>query len=82
MESEQPAAYVPPVVDESRDIDLWWGDLVLGMLTLPLLFWALMYAVTGGEKMVATRAARLKMYGVLLVIEAIIIAGIVYVVVR
>jgi hypothetical protein len=74
--------YAPPVVDESRDIEFWWVDVVLGIITLPLLFWALMYAVTGAEKIVATREARLKLYGVLLVLEAIIAAIIVYAVTR
>ena len=76
------SAYVPPVVDESRDIEFWWGDVVLGIITLPLLFWAMMYAVTGGEKMVATRKARLKLYAVLLVLEALIAAFVIYAVTR
>lgn len=70
--------YVPPVVDEASDIDLGPLDIVFGILTLPLLFWALMYAVSGNEAMYATRARRMKVYLVLLAIEVVMIAGIVW----
>lgn len=66
--------YVPPVVDESADIDFGPLDVVFGLLTLPLLFWALMYAVTGAEGMVATRRARMKLYLWLLAAELAIVA--------
>lgn len=77
---EQPAsgAYVPPVVDEASDIDLGPLDIVFGILTLPLLFWALMYAVSGNEAMYATRAGRMKVYLVLLAIEIVLVLGIVW----
>ena len=80
--NEVPRPYPEPVVDESRDFDIGAVDVVLGILTLPLLFWALMYAVTGAERMVATRQARLKLYAVLLVLEALIVGAILLLVLR
>lgn len=59
-------------LDESRDLDIGPLDWVLGALTLPLLFWALMYAVTGGEGMFATRRGRYRLYAVLLAIEVLV----------
>lgn len=67
-----------PNVDESRDFDLGVVDVVLGILTLPLLFWALMYAVTGAEHVVATRSARMRLYLVLLAIEVVIAVALVW----
>jgi hypothetical protein len=67
-------SYVPPVVDEARDFDIGPLDIILGVLTLPLLLFAIQYAVSGSEKLLATPQARLKVYGVLLVLEAIILA--------
>ena len=72
----------PIDVDESRDFDIGPLDVVLGILTLPLLFWALMYAVTGAERIVATRAARYRLYAVLLALEVVIAAAIVWWVTR
>ncbi len=63
-------------IDESEGFDIGPVDWILGFLTMPLLFWALMYAVTGGEGMFATRAARMRLYVVLLVLEALIVVGI------
>jgi len=69
-----PDPYVPPVVDEGSGIDLGPMDVVFGILTLPLLFWALMYAVSGAERIVATPRARMKLYLWLLGIELVIAA--------
>lgn len=69
-------------VDETRDLDIGVVDVVLGILTLPLLFWVLMYAVTGGERIIATRAARHRLYAVLLAIEVVIAGGIAWWLVR
>lgn len=66
----------PIAVDESQDFDIGFLDVVLGIVTLPLLFWALMYAVTGAERIVATRAARYRLYAVLLAVELVIAAAI------
>ena len=68
-------------IDESQDLDIGPVDIVLGLLTLPLLFWATLYAVSGHERIYATRAARLKLYLVLLAIEIVIVLGIVWIVV-
>lgn len=65
-------------VDESKDFDIGPLDWVLGFLTMPLLFWALMYAVTGGEGMFATRAGRYRLYAVLLALEVLIVLGLVW----
>lgn len=62
-------------VDESQDLDLRPIDFVLGFLTLPLLFWATLYAVTGHERLYATAAARMRLYLVLLAIEVVIVAA-------
>lgn len=59
-------------LDESQDFDIGPLDWVLGVLTMPLLFWVLMYAVTGGEWIFATRHSRYRLYAVLLVLEAVI----------
>jgi hypothetical protein len=67
----------PQLVDEARDWEIGPLDIVLGVLTFPLLMWVLQYAFTGSEKIVATRASRLRLYLVLLVAEAAIVAGIV-----
>lgn len=72
----------PIDVDEERDFDIGPLDIVLGILTLPLLFWTLMYAVTGAEKIVATRSARYRLYAVLLAIELLIVGVIVWWVTR
>lgn len=62
----------PPTttIDESQDLDIGAVDIVLGIVTLPLLFWAALYAVSGHERLYATRSARLRLYVVLLTIEA------------
>lgn len=62
-------------LDESRDFDIGPLDWALGILTLPLLPWVMMYAVTGGEWLFATRAVRYRLYGVLLAAEGVIGAG-------
>lgn len=56
-------------LDESQDFDIGPLDWLLGVLTMPLLFWVLMYAVTGGEWIFATRQTRYRLYAVLLVVE-------------
>lgn len=68
----------PINVDESTDFDIGAADILLGILTLPLLFWALMYAVTGAEQIVATRRARYRLYAVLLVLEVLIAIALVW----
>ena len=65
-------------LDEAHDLDIGPLDWILGVLTMPLLFWALMYAVTGGEGMFATRAARYRLYAVLLVLEVLIALALVW----
>ncbi|MCW2925333.1 MAG: hypothetical protein JWM98_2737 [Thermoleophilia bacterium] len=59
-------------VDDDRDFDIGFADVVLGVLTLPLLFWFLMYVVTGGERFVATPQARMRVYAWLLAIEVVL----------
>lgn len=68
----------PIEVDESRDWDIGPIDIVLAALTFPLLLWVLQYAFTGSERIVATRGARYRLYAVLLVIEAVLAAIIVW----
>ncbi|MCW2949157.1 MAG: hypothetical protein JWN41_170 [Thermoleophilia bacterium] len=80
--STSDASYVPPLVDESKGVDLGPLDIVLGVLTLPLLLFAIQYAVSGSEALLATRAARLKVYGVLLTVELIVAAAILTLVFR
>jgi hypothetical protein len=65
-------------IDESSEFGFGALDVILGIVTLPLLFWALMYAVTGHERMYATRAARLRLYLVLLAIEAVLVVTLVW----
>jgi hypothetical protein len=65
-------------VDEARDFDIGPLDWVLALLTFPLLFWVLMYAVTGGEAIFATRRARYRLYAVLLAIEVVLVVGLVW----
>lgn len=62
-------------IDESSDLDLGAVDVVLSALTLPLLFWVAMYAVTGHERLYATREARLRLYLLLLGIEAVLVTA-------
>lgn len=69
-------------IDESLDLDLGPVDVVLGIITLPLLFWATLYAVSGHERIYATREARLRLYRFLLAIEVVIVAGVLLVVLR
>jgi hypothetical protein len=64
----------PALAEEPLGLDLGPSDIVFGVLTLPLLPWALMYAVTGHEELYATRAGRMRVYVVLLVLEVLIIA--------
>jgi len=78
----EPRPYPEPSVDESRDFDIGPADIVLGIITFPLLMWVLQYAFTGSERIIATRASRLKLYGVLLVAEAAIVALILFLVLR
>lgn len=66
------------IVDEAEDLDLGVIDFVLGALTLPLLFWAALYAVSGHERLYATRAARVRVYLWLLVIEAALVGALVW----
>ena len=75
MEQQEQRSSQP--IDEGADFGFGPLDIVLGVLTLPLLFWALMYAVTGHERLYATRAARLRLYGVLLAIEVVLVLAIV-----
>ncbi len=72
----------PITVDESRDFDIGVLDVVLAILTLPLLFWALMYAVTGAERIVATRGERYRLYAALLALEVMIAGAIAWWVTR
>jgi hypothetical protein len=81
-ESSQPASSPVASVDDSHDLDLGAVDIVLGVLTMPLLFWVLMYAVTGAEHVLATRRARVRLYLVLLAIEIVLVAAIVWLVIR
>ena len=69
-------------VDESTDFDFGPLDVVFGILTLPLLFWALMYAVTGAEWIVATRRARYRLYAVLFALQLVIAGVITWLVLR
>jgi hypothetical protein len=69
-------------IDESQDLDIGAVDIVLGVITLPLLFWAALYAVSGHERLYATRAARLKLYLVLLAVEVVLVLAIVWLVMR
>ena len=69
-------------IDESQEFGFGPLDVVLGIVTLPLLFWALMYAVTGHERLYATRPARMKLYLVLLAIEVVLVAAIIWWVTR
>jgi hypothetical protein len=78
---EQPARS-SETIDKSQEFGFGPLDVVFGVLTLPLLFWALMYAVTGHERLYATRAARMKLYLVLLAIEVVLAAVIVWLVMR
>lgn len=66
----------PAELDDSRDFEVGAADIVLGGLTLPLLPWALMYAVTGHERLYATRRGRMRVYVVLLAVEVIIAVAI------
>ncbi|MCW2960311.1 MAG: hypothetical protein JWM25_1208 [Thermoleophilia bacterium] len=77
-ETTQPAGYTPPVVDEARDWDIGFVDIILGLVTFPLLIWVMQYAFTGSEKLIATRQARLKVYIWLLAAEALIVALLVW----
>ena len=79
---QESPSYVPPVVDEGRDFEIGPLDIVLGVLTLPLLLFAIQYAVSGSEKLLATPHARLRVYAVLLAIEAVIVAAILFFVLR
>jgi hypothetical protein len=82
---EQPQTSRPVAaasVDDAHDFDLGLVDVVLGLLTMPLLFWVLMYAVTGAEHILATRRARIRLYMILLAIELAMVAAIVLVIVR
>jgi hypothetical protein len=78
----------PPIPEQNpleathRDLELYWVDAVFAILTLPLLFWALMYAVTGNEQMYATRSGRMRVYSTLLIIEALLVGAIVWAIVR
>ncbi|MCW2972646.1 MAG: hypothetical protein JWN72_919 [Thermoleophilia bacterium] len=81
-EDQQSSAYVPPVVDESRHLDIGPLDIVLAVLTLPLFLFALQYAVSGSESLLATPKARLKVFAVLLAVEAVAIAIILFIVLR
>lgn len=68
----------PEPVDENRGFEFGPLDVVFAVLTLPLLFWALMYAVTGQEQMFATRAGRMRIYLVLLAVEVVLVAALVW----
>lgn len=75
---ETEGSYVPPVVDESRDWDIGIVDIVLAIITFPLLMWVLQYAFSGSERIIATRASRLRLFAILLVIEAALVAALVF----
>ncbi|MEO6867415.1 MAG: hypothetical protein ABI200_05290 [Gaiellales bacterium] len=64
--------------DDHADYEFGPLDIVLGLLTAPLLFWALMYAVTGHQAVYATRASRLRLYLLLLAIEIVMAAGVLW----
>ncbi|MCW2922429.1 MAG: hypothetical protein JWL76_2303 [Thermoleophilia bacterium] len=68
----------PIDVDESRDWDIGPVDIVLAVLTFPLLMWVLQYAFTGSERIVATRASRYRLYMVLVAVEVAIAAALVW----
>lgn len=77
MEQQQPPQQ-GTTIDESQDLDIGAVDIVLGIITLPLLFWATLYAVSGHERLYATRAARLRLYLVLLAIEVVLVLALVW----
>ncbi|MBC7462096.1 MAG: hypothetical protein H7287_12095 [Thermoleophilia bacterium] len=81
-EAQQASAYVPPVVDESKGFDIGPLDIILGVLTLPLLLFAIQYAVSGSESVIATPKARLKLFAVLLSVEVVAVAIILFIVLR
>lgn len=81
-EDQQASAYVPPVIDESRHFDIGPLDIILGVLTLPLLLFAIQYAVSGSESLLATPKARLKVFAVLLTVEVVAVAIILFFVLR
>jgi hypothetical protein len=68
----------PIDVDESRDWDIGPLDIILSVLTFPLLMWVLQYAFTGSERIVATRASRYRLYVVLLALEVLIAGALVW----
>lgn len=80
--SPERTQHMPVDIDESRDFDFGPFDVVGAVLTLPLIFWVLMWAVTGSERIVATRPARYRLYAVLLVLEVAIAAAIAWWVTR
>lgn len=77
-ELREPVArsYPEPVVDEGGELALGRRDVVFGILTLPLLFWVMMYAVTGAERLYATPAARMRVYLWLLAAELLVAAAV------
>lgn len=64
--------------DEVLDFNIGSLDWIFGLLTFPLLFGVLMYAVTGGQSLYATRSARYRLYAVLFGIEMVIVAMLVW----
>ena len=81
-EDQVSSSYVPPVVDESKDLDIGPVDVILGILTLPLFLFTIQYAVSGSESLLATRRARLRVFAVLLAVEVIAVAIILFIVLR
>jgi ABC-type transport system involved in cytochrome c biogenesis permease component len=64
------------------DYGIGTRDWILGILTFPLLLWVLMFAVTGMDGWLQRPASRLRLYLVLLALEAALVALVVWMVVR
>jgi len=69
--------YPEPVVDEESELQLGIRDVIFGLLTLPLLFWVMMYAVTGHERLYATPRARIRLYLAILAVEVLVALAVV-----
>jgi hypothetical protein len=63
---------------DELDLQLGAPDFLLGVLTLPLLLFALMFATSGTTELFTNPVPRRKLMAVLLVIEAIGIGAIVW----
>ena len=65
-------------IDESRDWEIGPLDIILGIITFPLLMWVLQYAFTGSERIVATRQSRYRLYAILFALEVVIVLALVW----